>query len=181
MYINFEYLKSKELSYIDFICLQAISQNKIENLQELIEGIITDKIRDNYTITLKNGKYNLNDLGKDVLNNIEIVGYTENDGVLADYLIKKYKEKELILCSRPKLLKLITWFRGATKFTHKEIFYLIIEYFKTEESDYNKRLDYLFWKPENSYSKPNLTDSRLYTFYENNKEWLDKKIKHDEH
>lgn len=181
MYINFEYIKSKDISHIELVCLQALDQNRIEDRQSIIDDIITDKIKDNYIQIQKNGKYKLNESGKEILNNSQIVRYTDNDGVLADYLIKKYKEKDLILCSRPKLLKLITWFRGETKFTHKEIFYLIVEYFKTEESDYNKRLDYLLFKPENSYSKPNLNDSRLYTFYDNNREYLDKKIIDNEH
>jgi len=163
-------LKKVELSVADIVALQAIHQNRTEDLNQYIVDNFTILHLSDYTQTLKNGEVRLNKKGKEILDKIQIPNYHENDEKLADYLLDKYKEEELVICPKNKLLKLIAWFRAETSFTHKEIYSLIVSYFETEESVYNKRLDYLFFKPENAYSQPNLQHSRLFTWYDSNKE-----------
>jgi hypothetical protein len=170
MYINFNYLKKSNVSYQSLIALQAIHQNRIEKLNSFIVENFDVSPIENYITRLKNGDLRLNKNGKDFLDKVQIPGYHENDEKLADYLLEKYSEEKLIVCPKNKLLKLIAWFRSETSFSHREIYDMIVSYFDSEESQYNKRLDYLFFKPENAYSQPNLQGSRLYSWYEYNKD-----------
>lgn len=170
MYINFNYLKKLNISYESLITLQAIHQNRVENLNLFILDNFDVSSLEDYITRLKNGDLRLNKKGKDLLDKVQIPNYHENDEKLADYLLNKYNDEKLMICPKSKLLKLIAWFRAETSLTHKEIYNLIVSYFDSEESQYNKRLDYLFFKPVNAYSQPNLENSRLYSWYEYNKE-----------
>lgn len=170
MYINVNFLEKSGLSLIDVLYLQLVNQNRTEELQSYIDNLVPTESTSKYITRIKSGEARLNKEGKEFLTKLQIPNLHENDEKLADYLLNKYKEEELNVCSKPKLLKLIAWFRGETSLTHREIYQLIVSYFETEESKYNKRLDYLFWKPETAYSTQKITDSRLYNWYESNKE-----------
>jgi hypothetical protein len=173
MYINFNYLNKIGLSVTDLAALQALHQNRVEDLNAYINSNFDLNSISEYTSTLKNGDYRLNKKGKELLDRIQIANYHENDEKLADFLLDKYKEEKLVICPKNKLLKLIAWFRAETSFTHKEIYSLIVNYFESEESIYNKRLDFLFWKPTTAYSVQKLSESRLYNWYESNNDKFD--------
>ena len=170
MYINVNFAEKNGLSPTDIIYLQVVNQNRTEDLQSYLNKMLPSIVAKRYTTTIKSGETRLNKEGKELLIKLQTPNYNENDDKLADFLIEKYKEENLNVCSRTKLLKLIAWFRAETSLTHKEIYKLIVSYFESEESKYNKRLDYLFWKPVNAYSVQKLSDSRLYNWYESNME-----------
>jgi len=73
------------------------------------------------------------------------------------------------------LVELIAWFCAEVGLTARELYNLILLYFDTDDSIYNKRLDYLFFRPVNAYAKKNLNESRLYLWYENNKNQINLK------
>lgn len=170
MYINIAYAEKNGLTPTDIIYLQLVNQNKSEDLQGYIDKMTPSNSVGKYLTKIKSGELRLTKDGKELLNNLQIVNFSENDEKLADYLMDKYKEENLNVCSKTKLLKLIAWFRGETSLTHREIYTLIVTYFESEESKYNKRLDYLFWKPETAYSIQKLSDSRLYNWYDVNRD-----------
>jgi len=168
MYINVNFCEKNKLTLHDVLYLQLVYQNRSEDLQSFIDKITPSEEIKKYITSIKSGEVRLTKDGKSLLDKVQLADFHENDEKLADYLLEKYKEENLNICSKSKLLKLVSWFRSETSLTHKEIYKIIVTYFESEESKYNKRLDYLFWKPENPYSSPKLSDSRLYAWYESN-------------
>lgn len=172
MYINLAYIKDKGITLESVMQLQLLHQSRIEDIGEALDYFPTYKSIDSkYIQYLKDGSPRLSKLGKEVLDTLQIPNATENHIALADYLIDKYKEDgDKILCSKNKLVELIAWFCAEVGLTARELYNLILLYFETDDSIYNKRLDYLFFRPVNAYAKKNLNESRLYLWYENNKD-----------
>ena len=167
MYINFAYLKNKGIPFEDILKLQILHQSKVEDLRDIVSNItFSETFKDEYVTQLKNGELRLSQKGKDVLNTAQIANLTDNDLKIADFLIKKYSEEGKIICSRNKAAKLIAWFRSEVSLTHEELNRLIQHYLASQDGEYNKKLEYLFFKPENAYEKPNLNSSRLYLYFE---------------
>ena len=167
MYINFKYLKEKGIPYEWVLHLQVLAQSRVEDLESVVENLhLSETFKQEYTTTIKSGKLRLSEKGKELLSNLQIPDLTDNDVILANMLIKKYVEDGKITCSKNKAARLIAWFRSETNLTHKELLQLINDYFASPEGEYNKKLEYLFFKPENAYEKPNLQSSRLFLFLE---------------
>ena len=174
MYINLAYIKEKGIDLYTVICLQLLHQARIEDIGDAYSNyhVVDEK----YTQKLKDGSLRLSKAGKELLDTLQIPNATENHIALADYLIDKYKEDgDKILCSKNKLVELIAWFCAEVGLTARELYNLILLYFDTDDSVYNKRLDYLFFRPVNAYAKKNLNESRLYLWYENNKNQINLK------
>lgn len=167
MYLNFSLIQKNNLLPIDVVVLQFLKQLRSEPMDYSLYDIhIVHLEKLGYVDRLKDRSPRLSKKGAEILDLIQIADATENHVALAQYLIEKYKAEDLILCSKNKLVSLIAWFCAETSLTARELYELILEYFTTEDSKYNKRLDYLFFKPENVYQKKNLNSSRLYIYYE---------------
>lgn len=167
MYINFTYLKEKGIPREDIINLQILHQSRVEDLSDITSNLsLSETFKLEYTVPLKNGELRLSQKGKDLLAAVQIPNLTDNDLKIADFLIKKYNEDGKIVCSRNKASKLIAWFRSEANLTHEELSRLIQHYLSSPDGEYNKKLEYLFFKPENAYEKPNLGSSRLYLYLE---------------
>lgn len=169
MYINFEFLNSKGFYPFDVIILQYLRQLRVESMNiEMFNAHINKLEEDGYVDRLKDGSPRLSKKGKEFLDLVQIPGATENHVALADYLIEKYKnDEDKILCSKNKLVGLISWFCAEANVTPRELYNILEEYWKTDESVFNKKIDYLFFKPTNAYEKRNINNSRLYIYYIN--------------
>ena len=167
MYINFEYIKQKGILPEDVIKLQLLHQSRVEDLSRFTNTLsLSETFKVEYTTTLKNGELRLSQKGKDLLDNLQIPNLTDDDVKIAAYLINRYKEEDKIICSKNKACKLIAWFRSEVNLTSEELFKLIQHYLNSLDGEYNKKLEYLFFKPENAYEKLNLNSSRLYLYLE---------------
>ncbi len=173
MYINFKILDKFSLTINDTMVLQYLSQLRIEKDldQTLYENSVLYLQGLGYVDRLVDGSPRLSKKGREVLELIQIPDATENHVALAEYLLEKYKDDgDKILCSKKKLIELVAWFCSEASVSARELYEIIETYFQTEDSKYNKKLDYLFFRPENTYQRRSLNSSRLYTFYDNNRE-----------
>lgn len=171
MYINFDLLESKGHTYGELLCLQYLKQLRSEKMAHKFDERIIEIVDGyGYVDRLKDGNPRLSKKGAELLDLIQTPNANENHVAMAEYLIEKYKEdSDKILCSKNKLVELIAWFCAETSMTARELYNTLLEYWKTDDSKFNKKLDYLFFKPEGAYSKRTLNSSRLYIWMENNK------------
>lgn len=171
MYLNFKLINKHGLLPVDIVTLQFLKQLRAEKMDYSmfdIHIVALEKL--GYVDRLKDRSPRLSKNGVELLDLIQIPDATENHVELAKYLLEKYKDEDKILCSKNKLVGLIAWFCAETSLTARELYNLIEQYFTTEDSKFNKRLDYLFFRPENAYQKKSLNNSRLYIYYESVKE-----------
>lgn len=171
MYLNFKLINKHGLLPVDIVTLQFLKQLRVEKMDYSIFDIhIIALEKQGLVDRLKDRSPRLSKKGVELLELIQIPDATENHVELAKYLLEKYKEEDKILCSKNKLVELIAWFCAETSLTARELYNLIETYFTTEDSKFNKRLDYLFFKPESAYQKKTLNNSRLHTYLESIKE-----------
>ncbi len=168
MFINFKVLKDNSISHNDMLILIAISQL---NVNPYLKGNFFDifgvDVKDINNEYISGGK--LTKQGKELLTKIEKPDYDENAEKLAIWLIDYYKSEGKATCSRKVLIELILWFVGETKIIYSDLHRYIQDYLNSDEGKYNHKLEYLFFKPENVYSKKrNLELSRLYNWIINN-------------
>jgi hypothetical protein len=170
MYINFKLLSEKNISPDLLITLQLLKQLRVEDLDYSNFKISISKLEElGYVDRLKDSSPRISKEGAKLLDIIQIPNVTENHVAMAEYLIDKYKEDpDKILCSKNKLIELISWFCSEANITARELYKILLEYWESDDSRFNKKLDYLFFKPENAYSKRNINDSRLFIWYQNN-------------
>ena len=167
MYLNFKLINKHGLLPVDIVTLQFLKQLRAEKMDHSMYDIhIYALEKQGLVDRLKDRSPRLSKKGVELLELIQIPDATENHVELAKYLTEKYKEEDKILCSKNKLIELIAWFCAETSLTARELYNLIENYFTTEDSKFNKRLDYLFFKPENAYQKKSLNNSRLYIYLE---------------
>ena len=167
MYINFKLASKYSLLPVDIVVLQFLKQLRFEKMDYSMYDIhIIALEKQGLVERLKDRSPRLSKKGINILELIQIPDATENHVELAEYLLNKYKSEGKILCSKHKLVKLISWFCAETALTAEELYELIEQYFTTEDSKFNKRLDYLFFKPENVYQKETIDSSRLYIYLE---------------
>ena len=167
MYINFKLVSKYNLLPVDIVVLQFLKQLRVERMDYSMSDIhIIALEKQGFVDRLKDRSPRLSKKGSNILELIQIPDATENHVELAKYLLEKYKEEDKILCSKNKLIELISWFCAETSLTAEELYNLIEQYFSTDDSKFNKRLDYLFFKPENMYQKKTINSSRLYIYLE---------------
>lgn len=167
MYINFKLASKYSLLPVDIVVLQFLKQLRFEKMDYSMYDIhIIALEKQGFVDRLKDRSPRLSKKGSNILELIQIPDATENHVELAKYLLEKYKEEDKILCSKNKLIELISWFCAETSLTADELYNLIEQYFSTDDSKFNKRLDYLFFKPENMYQKKTINSSRLYIYLE---------------
>lgn len=170
MYINFKYLQTKGISPTDAIYLICCSQNKIDDLKEYMENWFGEYNVLSYTEQLKNGKFVLTKAGREIYENMQVPEINDDDVKIYEWLLGEARDREWDVSNKKKVLGLVAWFRTQVGLTAKELTELIDKYLQAEDSKWNKKLEYMFFKPVNMYSKRNLEESKLFNFKENN--WL---------
>ena len=168
MYINFRYLQTKGISPTDAIYLIACAQNKIDDLKEYMESWFGEYNVLTYTEQLKNGKFVLTKVGREIYENMQVPEITDDDVRIYEWLVGEARDREWDVSNKKKVLGLVAWFRTQVGLTPKELTELLDKYLQAEDSKWNKKLEYVFFKPVNMYSKRNLEESKLYNFKENN-------------
>lgn len=186
-YYNFSFAAKKGIKPKDIILLQLLSQNRAEDLSEIIESEInTDILREyedkGYTEYIKSKKksdtvYNtvrLSKKGKELLELITTPDLTEGDQQLYEYMVNMYlngEDEERSIGNRKAGLMYCSQYRQITGLTLHQMFYLM-ELFCAEQK-FTKVLEYIFFsKKENPYSKfkDNIESSKIHQFYLDNKE-----------
>lgn len=188
MYINFKILQSNGLLPEDAIILQAIFQNRTEDLSNLLELFLEtiEKFEAQGLVKFIKGSkksspaslVRLSDKGSRILDEIQIPDVNLDDldvfSFLKDIYIKEGKE-----IGNEKATKMwIAQFRVNSGIERNHLAYLCKVFLKDEkEMEWSKRLEYLFWKPANLFqTKFDINQSRLFQYYSKSKEFFDSKF-----
>lgn len=134
---------------------------KYSNILFDIEGFYT---------TSSSGRHSLNKSGKSLLDKYTTVDKAdsdEGDEVIFNYLVNfvEYNSGEFFIANKSQLMRDIISFRTHTGLESKAIFTYIVRYFSDEAPKYLRKIENLFYKPKNAFSKKfNLDDSLLYDY-----------------
>jgi len=189
MYINFNYLKSKDINPIEFVTLVCIRQMKWE--PERVDDlalVLTDEIEEKFTergyITkikgkkkdLELSKFRLTSKGNKFLDNAQTPNITEETLKIFDWVKKVYLAEGKEIGNQKKCKSYIAQFAKESGIVRNHLAHLIKSFlFSESEMEYSHKLEYLFFKGSSVFStKFDLHQSRLYQFYEKNKEEFDK-------
>jgi len=187
MYINYSYAKSKDIQPQDIIVLQTIKQQRSEDLEEVLSGILDDERLGVFEkmglITQIGGKKGDSELsrlrlskkGNTILLDIESYGILEEDVTVFEWMKNYYLKAEKEIGSEKKCKELIAWFRSESQISKNELVHLCSRFVGDDSRmEYSKVLQYIFWKPENHFqTKPDLSQSKLWLYYEKYREQLD--------
>ena len=192
MYINFKLAASKGLSLSHISLLQAIYQNRNEDLSLILredtasheiphldeQGYITYiKAKTKHAPRYSNVR--LSSKGKEMLNNLEVPEIDDNDLRIYEWLAAIYKATEREIGNTKKTKGYIAMFRVHSGIEQNCLAYLCRRFIDDESQfEWSKRLEYLFWKPSNIFAvRFDINQSRLYQYYEKHKEEFDKQFK----
>lgn len=188
MYINFKLSEAKGLIPTDIIVLQAIAQNKNENLSKIIDVFpeVIEKFEKQELIKYVKGKKDsskgflarLSDKGSRILDEIQTPEVTEDDLGVFEWLSNIYKDSDKKIGNAKKTKMLIAQFRVHSGIERNHLLFLCRTFVRDDnEMEYSKYMEYLFWKPSNAFqTKFDIEQSRLYQYYLNNKEAFDSKF-----
>jgi hypothetical protein len=190
MYINVDILKSRHLSLYDVGILQVIKQNKFEDCSEYLDTIpsglfdtylewgLIEYIKPKTKADSKMKLVRLSKKGSTWLEDIATPEVTDGDLKMAEYLSFIYlglsddPEREV---GNKKLVKLYcAQFRKIVGLTLHEMYWLCYHYISN--LTYTKKLENIFFvKKDNPFGKfkDNIEASRLYQYYDQNKEEIE--------
>jgi hypothetical protein len=191
MYINFVIAKNRGLSPTDVANLQLISQNKTEDLEEIITDSIQLSVLNWYQeleyVTLVKAKnksdsiqnrIRLSPKGNDLLEDLQVPQINDDDLQLYNWLEKTYHKEGKELGNRKKTKLYIALFRVNSGIDRNKLA-LLCKAFMNDSSqfEWSKKLEFLFFKPGNVFSvKFDLEQSKLYQYYIKHKEYFDNKF-----
>lgn len=191
MYVNFNLLLSKEVTPMDVMLLVACQQNQNGESFEALSKFFnfTDAIDHNLEkgyiefIKGKKGddqlkKLRISKKGKDLLSDLETPEVTQDDLVIYDWLESIYKESNKVVGNRKKTKLYIACFRTQSQIEKNCLAYLCQTFIgDSDNMEYNQKLEYMFFKPDNIYStRFDLEQSRLYKYYLKHQEYFDKEF-----
>lgn len=168
-----------------------INQNRAEDLSTIIETYVPIDVLSDFEkqglityVKPKNKAQNvyncvrLADKGKDLLENIQIPEIDESDIVIFKWLAEKYKESDKKLGNQKKTKLYIALFRSHTGIQRNSLAYLCSEFIGDESNfEYNQVLEFMWFKPANTYEKFDVNQSRLYQYYLNRQNYFDNHFK----
>lgn len=191
MYINFVIAKNRGLSPTDVANLQLISQNKTEDLEEIITDNIQLSVLNWYQeleyVTLVRAKnksdsiqnrIRLSPKGNDLLEDLQVPQINDDDLQLYNWLEKTYQKEGKELGNRKKTKLYIALFRVNSGIDRNKLA-LLCKAFMNDSSqfEWSNKLEFLFFKPGNVFSvKFDLEQSKLYQYYIKHKEHFDNKF-----
>jgi ribosomal protein S8 len=192
MYINFKLGASKGLSIADIGLLQAISQNRTEDLALVLEldpsltlldnldeeGYVSyvkkKKKSDKFTSTIR-----LTDKGKGILNDLAVPELNDDDVRIYEWLANIYKSTGREIGNTKKTKGYIAMFRAHSGIEQNQLAFLCRRFIDDESQfEWSKRLEYLFWKPSNLFAvRFDINQSKLFQYYERHKGKFDEQFK----
>lgn len=124
-------------------------------------------------------KMRLGQKGTDFLNTLDEPDVEDQDVKIFDWLAGIYKSKDKKIGNGKKTKRLIASFREKSGIEKNHLAYLCNAFINDEaQQEWSFMLEYVFWKPKNIFqTKFVLEDSRLWRYYNDNKEYFDKQFK----
>lgn len=186
MYINFKLLAEKEIYPEYFIFMQAVSQNKSEDLSRFLEDYYEKLYYTNqeppeeFTLVKAKNKSHtfyqrlrLSDRGKELLEELTTPSVEEQDKKVADYLIQVYTKAKKDVSGKVRIYRHVRDFRIQSGIQKNNLI-RVCQDFLTHNEEQSHKLEYIFFKPANAFdTRFRLEDSWVYKHYLKNKERLD--------
>lgn len=117
--------------------------------------------------------------GTKFLNDLDEPMVEDQDLMIFDWLSDIYKKRQKEIGNGKKTKRLIASFREKSGIEKNKLAFLCRTFIEDEnEQEYSHRLEYVFWKPANVFqTKFNLEDSRLWKYYNKQKQFFDQQFK----
>ena len=184
MYINYQFLFSKELTINHLTALQMIFQKEytlVENFEEELNTLLSIEYIEMLKKSENMFESRVTKKGKTFLDKIGTMGYTEEIGELCKELIELYTGYNKVTGTKLEVQNRLIWFISQTGF-NPPIIKNVVQDYLSENTTYTKSLENLIWKPGSVFSThKNLKDSHLYDVickkYKLNSEFFLKKKK----
>ena len=188
-YINFEILKDKGITPKEYLILQCCKQMKTEDVSEQLieicgdeEPIINLEQRDFVQFVKGKSKDNffqkarLSARGTELMDLIETPFIIPEDIVVWDWLSRHYEKEGKEVGNAKKGKIWLASFRANSGIAKNHLVTLCLAFTKDEaQMEYSKRLDYVFFKPDNVFTtRFELDSSKLWRYYLKRKEHFDK-------
>lgn len=165
----------------DFLFLTLLHQAKAQDVQSLIKEKISEQKLEEYKErkflkVLKNGEMRLSPEGLEVLTDItSSADVLPEDIMVFDWLSKHFKKigKEVGNMKKTKLY--IALFRMQSGISKNNLINLCKDFVNDSGNmEYSHRLEYVFFKPPSAFTtRFDLEESKLWRFYNKNKEHYD--------
>jgi hypothetical protein len=188
-YINFEILESKQITPLEYLILQCCKQMKTEDVsKQLIElcgdeeplinleqrdfvQFVKGKAKDNFF-----QKARLSARGTELMDLIETPFIIPEDVVVWDWLSRHYEKEGKEVGNAKKGKIWLASFRANSGIAKNHLVTLCLAFTKDEaQMEYSKRLDYVFFKPDNVFTtRFELDSSKLWRYYLKRKDYFDK-------
>lgn len=195
-YINIKLLESKKITFVDYFLLQCCKQMKFEDVSESLVELArlcnTDEmeplleLEQQGLVVFVKGKAKdnmfqrarLSAKGSEWMDLFETPEITEEDIVIWDWLVLKYKEKDKKIGNSKKGKLWLANFRVQSGIDRNKLSLLCDTFIKDESRmEWSFQLDYIFFKPSSLFSVNfQLEDSKLWSYYQDHKEFFDKRF-----
>jgi hypothetical protein len=188
-YINFEILENKQITPLEYLILQCCKQMKTEDVSKQLielcsdeEPIINLEQRDFVQFVKGKAKDNffqkarLSAKGTELMDLIETPFIIPEDVVVWDWLARHYEKEGKEVGNAKKGKIWLASFRANSGIAKNHLVTLCLAFTKDEaQMEYSKRLDYVFFKPDNLFTtRFELDSSKLWRYYLKRKEYFDK-------
>ena len=188
-YINFEILEDKQITPLEYLILQCCKQMKTEDVSKQLielcgdeEPIINLEQRDFVQFVKGKAKDNffqkarLSARGTELMDLIETPFIIPEDVVVWDWLARHYEKEGKEVGNAKKGKIWLASFRANSGIAKNHLVTLCLAFTKDEaQMEYSKRLDYVFFKPDNVFTtRFELDSSKLWRYYLKRKDYFDK-------
>jgi len=192
-YINFEILQDKSVTLPEYLILQCCKQMKTEDVSTHLANIDCENnsVEDTLLILEDKGfvqfikgkskdnffqKARLSAKGTELMDLIETPFIIPEDVVVWDWLSRHYEKEGKEVGNTKKGKIWLASFRANSGIAKNHLVTLCLAFTKDEaQMEYSKRLDYVFFKPDNVFTtRFELDSSKLWRYYLKRKEHFDK-------
>lgn len=189
-YINYEIMCAKNLDLFELGLLQLIKQNKTEHLAEVLQELNDPYLFEDFVarglVEYVKGKPGESEFQRmratkkavEILEDVETASITDTDIRLFEWLEATYKNLGKETGNKKKCKNFIAQFAAQSGICRNHLAYLCQAFINDDrEVEFSHKLEYLFFRGANLFSvKFDLYQSRLYQYYEKNKEFFDKEF-----
>lgn len=170
MYVNFNVLDSKNISWEELMILQIIYQKDYSRLEKYRDGLNSLWKKEMLTLikevkkdTPKYMLARLSDKGKRFLKDLSVAEITDESRNLAAKLISLYDNNNLTIANKKKIVELVSWFLAETGFEPNKVYAVVQTYISETPKEFTSNLNNLIWRGESVFAtKWQLSQSKLY-------------------
>lgn len=195
MYVNFKLAIERGYTINQIFCLQLISQNKGEDLSDIIEtyvGLDLPFYEERELVTYINAKnksqskwelIRISKKGSKLLDDLQSPKVTEEDITVYEWLANEYRNRGKQLGNQKVGKTWLALFRIHSGISKNALVQLCVDYLNDEEAQkWSLQLDYVFFKPPNIHRIMfDLEESKLWKFYLRNKIFYDDLFKQEKY